>query len=378
MADKIIRVAQIIGIAGTGGVESVIMNYYRHIDKTKIQFDFFVESDSIIIDKKFIESMGGKVVIIPPYKKIFKFIKELVRLLKEGNYDIVHSNMNALSVFSLFAASLAGNKIRIAHSHTTTNKKEWKKNIIKLILRPFSKVFATHYFACSEVAGRWLFGDRTFKKGKVTIINNAIDTDKFAFDFNKREKIRKELNIKDEILIGHIGRFVPQKNHDFIINIFNDYYKQNHNSKLLLIGEGEDMTKIQNLVKEKCLLNQVIFLGGVNNTYDYYQAMDCFILPSLYEGLPVVGVEAQACLLPCYFSNNVTSEILINTNVKILNLNVKEWVSELVKINIFERNSCINNVLNSKYNIVKESEKLKDIYISIVKNEKKRGRKWSQ
>ena len=246
--DKVIRVAQIIGIAGAGGVESVVMNYYKNIDKTKVQFDFFVESPSIIIDKELIESMGGNIVIIPPYKRIFSFLLKLTKLLKEKDYDIIHSNMNALSVFSLFAAFLAGKKIRIAHSHTTTNKKEWKKNILKSILQPFSKVFATHYFACSEKAGRWLFGNKTFEQGKVEIINNAVNLNRFKYDTDLRNKVRKELKINDEFVVGHIGRFVTVKNHEFIIEMFNEFQKNRPASKLLLIGDGEGMEKIKKLV----------------------------------------------------------------------------------------------------------------------------------
>ena len=161
MEEKVIKVAQVIGMAVDGGTESVWMNYYRNIDKKKIQFDFLVENESKIINKKEIESMGGKIVIIPPYNNPIKYMRVLKKIFKENPYDIVHSNMNALSVFTLRAAKKAGIKVRIAHSHSTSNKKEWKKNILKNILRPFSKVYATHYLACSELAGRWLFGNKT-------------------------------------------------------------------------------------------------------------------------------------------------------------------------------------------------------------------------
>ena len=173
--DRVIRVAQIIGKAINGGTEAFAMNYYTHIDRSKVQFDFFVESTSKIIDRELIESLGGRVVIIPSYKNPFNYIKILTKLFKDGNYDIVHSNMNALSVFTLRAAKKAGVPIRIAHSHSTSNKKEWKKTIIKNLLKPLSKIYATHYFACSELAGRWLFGNKTFDKGQVKVINNAIE-----------------------------------------------------------------------------------------------------------------------------------------------------------------------------------------------------------
>ena len=187
METKPIRVAQIIGKWLGGGVEAVVMNYYRHIDRNKIQFDFICDEDSTNIPYEEIESLGGKVIIIPPYQKLFKYIKELTKVLKEGKYKIVHSHINTLSVFPLYCAKKAKVPVRIAHSHSTTHKKEWKKNLMKQILKPFSKLFATNYFACSEYAGRWLFGDKEFDKGNVYVLNNAIDVDKFKYD----EKIRK-------------------------------------------------------------------------------------------------------------------------------------------------------------------------------------------
>ena len=186
-----ILVAQIIGKALNGGVEACIWNYYKAIDKEKVQFHFFVENTSAIIDKEKIEKLGGKIIVTPKYTHIFKYIKFLIKTFKNNKYDIVHSNLNALSVFPLFAAKLAGIKVRIAHSHSTTNKKEFLRNLIKNFLKLFSKTFATDYFACSELAGRWLFGKKAFNSGKVFIVNNAIDLDKFKFDCEKRAEIRK-------------------------------------------------------------------------------------------------------------------------------------------------------------------------------------------
>ena len=188
MEKKEIIVAHIIGKWLGGGVESVVMNYYRHIDRTKIQFDFICDEDSTNIPYEEIEKLGGRVILIPPYQKLFKYHNKLKKILKDGNYKIVHSHINTLSIFSLFAAKCAEVPVRIAHSHTTTSKVEWKKNLMKQVLRPFSKKYATHYFCCSELAGRWLFGDKEYDKGNVYLLNNAIDLDKFKYD----EKIRNE------------------------------------------------------------------------------------------------------------------------------------------------------------------------------------------
>ena len=177
-----IRIAHIIGKWVGGGVEAVVMNYYRHIDHKKIQFDFLCDDDSTNIPYEEIEKLGGRVILIPPYQKVFKYHKELKKIFKENNYKIVHSHINTLSVFPLFAAWCAKVPVRIAHSHSTTNKKEWKKNLLKVVLRPFAKVFANKYFACTEHAGRWMFGNKEYDKGNVYLLNNAIDLDLFKYD----------------------------------------------------------------------------------------------------------------------------------------------------------------------------------------------------
>ena len=222
-----IRVAQVMGKWLGGGVESVVMNYYRHIDRSKIQFDFICDADSTNIPYEEIEKLGGKVIIVPPYQKIIQYEKQMKKVLIEGGYNIVHSHINTLSFFPLMAAKKAGVPVRIAHSHSTSNKKEWKKNLMKNALRPLSKVYATDYMCCSELAGRYLFGNKTYDEGKVHLLNNAIDVDKFRYDEKIRKQKREELGIKeDTLVIGHVGRFVTQKNHTFLIDVFHEVHEQ--------------------------------------------------------------------------------------------------------------------------------------------------------
>ena len=368
--NKPIRVAQIIGKWLGGGVESVVMNYYRNIDRSKIQFDFICDEDSTNIPYAEIESLGGKVILIPPYQKVIKYHKELKRVLKEGNYKIVHSHINTLSVFSLFAAKCAGVPVRIAHSHSTTNKKEKNKNLMKQLLRPFSKVFATDYMCCSELAGRWLFGDKEYDKGNVYLLNNAIDLDKFKYDEVVRREKRKELNIDDDTLvIGHVGRFVEQKNHRFLIDIFNEVHKQNEKSILLLVGQGPLMEKIKEKVKSLGIEDSVKFLGQRNDISELYQAFDVFCLPSLYEGLPVVGVEAQATGLLCLFSDDMTKEtkVLESTSFLSLEQSAKEWAEILLKsIENFERKDTTIEFFNNGFDIKKEVKKNEKYYLNKV------------
>ena len=304
-----------------GGVESVIMNYYRHLDHSKVQFDFICDEDSTRIPYDEIKKLGGRVFLVPKYQNLLKYLKALEKLFKENQYRIVHSNINTLSVFPLYAAKKAGVPIRISHSHSTSNPKEWKRNLIKNILRPFSKRYATDYFACSELAGCYLFGNKAFDQGKVKIIHNAIDIEKFKFDEVARKKLRKGFGIKDStIVIGHVGRFVQQKNHTFLVDVFNEYYKKNPDSKLLLVGSGPLEDEIKKKVERLGLKDSVLFLGQRDDINKLYSVMDVFCLPSLYEGLPVVGVEAQAAGLPTIFSNRISKEVIVSSYAKIVSI----------------------------------------------------------
>lgn len=367
-----IRIAHIVGKWLGGGVEAVVMNYYRHINHDKIQFDFICDNDSTNIPYEEIEKLGGRVILIPPYQKVLKYQKVLIKLFKENNYKIVHSHINTLSVFPLRAAKKAGVKVRIAHSHSTTNKKEWKKDLLKQLLRPFSKVYATNYMCCSELAGRWLFGDKAYDEGKVYLLNNAIDLDKFKYDESLRKKKRKELGIKNSTLvIGHIGRFVAQKNHDFLIDIFNEIHKQNADSILLLAGQGPLVDNIKIKVKELELEDNVKFLGQRKDANELYQAFDIFILPSLYEGLPVVGVEAQAVGLLCYLSDDMTNETKVLDTTKFMSLkdSANEWASNILNdINKYKRIDTSKEMTANKFNIIKEANKLEKNYERMNKN----------
>ena len=362
-----IRIAQIIGKWVGGGVEAVVMNYYRNIDHKKIQFDFICDNDSINIPYKEIESLGGRVILVPPYQKVFSYQNKLKKVFKENNYKIVHSHINALSVFPLRAAKKAGVNVRIAHSHSTTSKKEWKKNLIKIVLRPFSKVYATDYFSCTEHAGRWMFGNKAFDEEKVFVMNNAIDLDKFKYDENIRILKRKELGIDDNTLvIGHIGRFVQQKNHDFLIDIFNEIHKENKNSILLLAGQGPLINEIKEKVNLLSLTDSIIFLGQRDDVSELYQAFDVFLLPSLYEGLGVVLIEAQCAGCYCIASNEVPEIAKVTNNLEFLplNNNENEWCNLVKKNNLkIKRRDHMGDIKDLGYDIVEQSMKLNDIYL---------------
>lgn len=367
---KPIRIAQVMGKWVGGGVEAVVMNYYRNIDKKKIQFDFIFDDDSNDIPYDEIEKLGGKVILIPPYQKVFKYHKELKRVLMSGNYKIVHSHINTLSVFSLFAAKKAGVPVRIAHSHSTTNKKEWKKNLLKLVLRPLSKKYATHYFACSDLAGRWQFGNKEYDKGNIYVLNNAIDLDKFKYDKELRNKKRKELKLKeDALVIGHIGRFVPVKNHEFIIDVFNEVHKENKNAVLLLVGQGPLMDEIKEKVKELKLTKNVKFLGQRSDVNELYQAFDLFLFPSLYEGLGMVAIEAQTSGLQCIASTEVPSIAKVTDNLEFLELDdtIEMWKNVILEKINSKRKSYVTEIKKAGYDIKTAVKKLEEKYIELSK-----------
>ena len=359
-----VRIAQIMGKMVNGGVDAVIMNYYRNIDRSKVQFDFVVDSDSKFIPRDEIESLGGRIYIVPPYQKIGKYISALVKLFKQNKYQIVHSNINTLSVFPLFAAKKAGVPVRIAHNHSTAAKGETKKNILKYILRPFSKVFATHYVACSEYAGEWLFGKKAMESGKVTIFNNAIDLNKFKFDEKVRSEVRKELGIEDKFVIGHVGRLCFQKNQEFLIDIFEEVHRRDPNSVLLLIGDGEDREKIERKIKNLSG-GGVILLGNRTDVDRMYQAMDVFIFPSKYEGLGNVVVEAQVCGVPVIVSDNVPEVVRISDGVVFLSLSadIKIWAEKAIN-NV--KTVSIDAQQIKKYDIDQQAVILQNYYWRVV------------
>ena len=360
-----IRVLQIMGIVESGGVEAVIMNYYRHVDKNKVQFDFVMHkggNPSYISEAK---SMGAKVYEVTPYtKNIIEFTYEIYNIIRNGNYNIVHSNMNSLSGFPLLAAWLAGAKVRILHNHTTDSDAEGVRTKIKRLLRPFAKVFANNYWACSKLAGEWMYGKEAVAKGKVTIINNAIDLDKFAYNEEKRNVLRKELGLEGKFVIGHIGRFAPQKNHMFLVDVFAEVAKQKDEAVLLLIGEGYLLESIKGKIKELNLTDKVLFLGVRSDVADLYNVMDVFVLPSLYEGLPVVGVESQANGLPFLCSDNVTKEVVLSKAIELLSLNigVKSWAVKTITLGSDGRLATRSDVESAGYDIRLESCKLRNLY----------------
>lgn len=337
-----IRVAVIMGKMHSGGKKNLVMEYYRNIDRSKVQFDFICDEDSNAIPVDEIERLGGRVYIVAPYQHIVRNLKDIKKILKENNYKIVHGYNGTMNVFSMFIAKCCGVPVRVNESISMAHNAD-KKTYIKNILKPFSKCFCTHYMANGEECGRWQFGDKAFEEGKVAVFKTVVNTEKNCFDEQLREKCREEFGLKDNIVIGHIGRLTEQKNTLFIIDIFKEISKREEKAKLLIIGDGNLREEMLKKIKSYGLDDKVLYLGRREDIHQFYNAMDCFVLPSLYEGLPVVGVEAECHGLPMFYSTEIPKESSISEDTGVfleLGLGAKKWaeiVLEKTKSNMTVR-----------------------------------------
>ena len=364
--NKPIRVLQILGNCVAGGVEAVIMNYYRNIDRSLVQFDMVVHKFPVkfVVDEA--RELGANVYEVTPISKNpFAYMLQIYEICKKSSYKIIEVNMNSLSGFALFAAWLAGVPVRILHNHTTVAKEEKLRGIVKNILRPFARCFANRYFACGKDAAIWMYGRQAFEAGKVKLVYNAIDTKKYTFNLQKRQTIRKELIIPDGYLVfGHVGRFEQAKNHTFLIEIFNEILKQAPASVLLLIGDGKNRSGIEQLVQELGITQKVKFLGIRDNVQDFYNVMDIFLFPSLFEGLGLVGIEAQANGLPCLVSNRVPNELKVTSKVKFLPLEISatDWATEAIKM-VQHRLTDESPIKLANFDITTEADKMTHWYM---------------
>lgn len=364
-----IKICHVFGDFVNGGVEAVVFNYFSHMDLSK--FDVHIIAHGIKVEScadRF-KKMGFTIHIVTPKRKSFsRNMKDIESIFQKEKFDIVHSHLTEWACVPMFLAWKCGLKVRINHSHMAEKPQGIKNKIYYGIRLYLGKIFSTDLFACGNDAGKYLFGEKMFKNGMIKIIPNAIDLKAFKYDKIIRDKLRRENEIKeDSVVIGHVGRFFAQKNHRFLIEIFNEYHKMVPNSILLLFGEGELMDDIKNLVTSKKMEKCVKFMGVKNNINEWYQVMDVFVLPSLYEGLPVVGVEAQASGLPCFFSDTITQEIAISQYAKFISLNKKaiEWASEIVKNTSKYNRDDIK--LDKRYNIDFRASMLEKFYLEKAK-----------
>lgn len=329
-----IRVLHNIASLHFGGAQAFLMNVYNNIDREKVQFDFVVTPEEKKDLYEQVEQMGGRIFVCPKYtgKNHFAYCRWWNDFFAEHpEYHVIHGHVRSTASIYLKIAKKYG-LVTIAHSHSTSNGSGISaivKNIMQLPIRHT----ADYLFACSDKAGKWLYGEKATKQPNYRMIPNGVDLKRFAFHEEKRRQMRNQLKItEDTFVVGHIGRITVPKNHQFLVELFAAYHTENPKSRLLLVGDGELFEAVQQQCTQLGIREAVIMVGSKTNTEDYYQAMDIFVFPSLWEGLPVSVVEAQANGLVCLLSDVITRDVDLTDQVKYLSLNEKSrWINEIAR-----------------------------------------------
>lgn len=337
------RILQITSVLNFGGIETLIMNIFRNIDREKIVFDFLTVSEECGAFEEEILSLGGKIYKIPSIKKsgFLNFKKNLDLFFKEHKeYEIVHSHINAFSSITLEAAKNNGVKTRIAHSHTAFPKYSLIEKIVKNHFKKKITYVATDFFACSTNAAEWLFG-KNFKKS--IILKNGVDKNKFSFSNSKREKTRKDYNLNQKFVIINVGRFSKEKNHSFLLDIQKEISTQYPDSILVCIGDGKHKNQIIKKIKKLDLEKNVILLPPQKNVYDFLSAADIYVSTSYFEGFGNAVAEAQCNSLPCILSTVHPKEVIISDRCNFLSLDdsPKTWAN--IIINTYKNSSSIRH-----------------------------------
>lgn len=325
---KKIKIAQVIGNAQKGGVINCVMNFFRHIDRDKVQFDFYTYAPSPFDDE--IRALGGRVFHYPVVFNFFKCVRHLKKAFKAEGYDIVHVHMTTLSFVGLLAAKLAGVKHRICHAHSATNKDEGFVWFVKSVLKHISRWFPTELAGCSRLSIDWLYGKRASQKAY--LLHNAIELDRFDSSEEQRAQSKRKYGLEGYKVVGNIGRFEFQKNIPFLIKAFGILCKSRDDVRLALVGGGSQLDEAKRLVNALDLQDKVLFLTEQKNVQEYFALFDAFALPSKYEGLPLVAIEAQAMGLPCLLSDCITKEADVTGHVKYLPIvSASFWAQEIDK-----------------------------------------------
>lgn len=371
-----IRVLILDTVMDRGGAEAMTMNYYRNMDRSKVAYDFLVHRDYKAAYEDEIESLGGKIYrICPPYpQNYFKYKKTLGELFKtHPEYRIIHCNMMDLGLFAYMEAKKCGVPIRICHAHTSAEKEPITiQYLIRCIYKKMMNKYITHRFACGVKAGGWLFGEKY--KNDIIYMKNAIDARSYSYNTRYEVEVRKEFNIENKFVIGHIGRFFEQKNHPFIVEVFAEIAKKDSDAVLMLVGGDEQDDATMNETKKKFedlgLSDRVIFTGVRSDVNRIIQAFDVFILPSLQEGFPVVMVEAQAAGLKCLISDKVPPECDITGNVEIVPLEsgAAVWADRILSYkNSYEKKDMYDVIEKAGYDIKSNAVWLENYYIDELK-----------
>lgn len=357
-----IRVLHVVTYMGRGGLETMIMNYYRHMDRSKVQFDFLVHRDFEADYDREILFLGGKIYHLPrliPWSKHYLNALEQF-FLEHPEYKLIHVHQDCLSGVILKIAKKCGIPVRIAHSHSSSQDRNLKYLLKLFYMRQIPR-HATQLFACGKEAGDWMFRGAPYH-----IVNNAVDAKKYMFSSQKRDQMRMQLGIQpDTLVVGHVGRFNPVKNHTFLLDIFAEVIQRKRNAMLLLVGDGNLRVEMEQKAALLGISSNVIFTGVRSDVADLMQAMDCFAFPSLYEGLPVTLIEAQAAGLPCIISDGVPAECAKTELLRHIPLSVgfTQWAEEILKTQYHTRQNTLEQITQAGYDIEANAQWLQNFYL---------------
>ena len=362
-----LRILHCVNNMHRAGLETMLMNYYRHIDRSRVQFDFLTHRPFRSDYDDEIEALGGRVYYAPRlvpqnYPAYFSYMKQF--FAEHPEYQIVHSHIDAMSYLPLLAAKKANVPVRIAHSHSTGIDPDFKY-LLKQYFRYALETVATHNFACGEEAGKFLFRGREF-----CVIPNAVDASKFRYNESVRQSKREELGLGEELVIGHVGRMTYPKNHEFLLRLHATLIKERPDAVLLLAGTGEKEDALKKMALELGINDSVRFLGSRSDVAELYQAMDVFVMPSHMEGVPLVGVEAQFASLPCLFSMGVPKEVAFSETCYFRSLtdSLENWVSDVLTVS--SQTNRLKDVENVVFDIKNTAMNLQEWYeeISVLQN----------
>lgn len=355
-----IRILHIVTNMDRGGLETLLMNCYRHIDRNAVQFDFLVHRYPRAAYDDEIEELGGMIHRLPrlnPFSPQYK--KALYDFFKShSEYKIVHCHLDCMSGIPLAVAKKCGVPVRIAHSHNSNQDHNWKYLLKRYYMTKIPNV-ATHFFACSKEAGEFMFPGQ-----KTTLIKNGIEPSSFAFDVSVRQSVRNDLGLSTELVLGHVGRFMPQKNHIFLIDIFNELHKRVPSSALLLVGKGPLEEQLREKVQQLGLSGYVHFLGLRSDVNRILQAVDVFVMPSLYEGLGIAAIEAQTSGTYCVVSDKVPEECRMADQIKFVSLDAPDslWVDRILAGAATKRTSKHEIIAAKGYDIQETANFLQNFY----------------
>ena len=365
MQTKPTRILQIVSSLSTGsGVLSVVLNWHRHIDTTQIQFDYLYYKRVSTNRQQEIEQLGGQCYELPnPTSHPLQFLRESYKFFKTRRYNTVHSHITHLNLFFFPLAKVFGAQNIIQHAHATKWGFSGISNVRNCIMLHAVWPLITHKMACSKLAGKIYYGKN------FTIINNGIDVKKFAYNSVVRARKRKELSLEDNFIVGQVGRFSVEKNHAFLLDVFAELVKMEPVSRLVLVGEGYLEEKIKNQVKMRGLEDKVLFLGIRKDVAELYDAFDVLCMPSLHEGFPVVGAEAQCSGLPVVFSDTITSEVLLLPDSFMLSLKdaPAKWAAQILLLKGKQRKYGDEFLLSKGLDIRQTARQIQDFYLELKK-----------